>query len=335
MSDALWHGLIGGLSIVLMYLIYYLYKGIRNLIKNPASIHNLVSKLKCKTGSWLPKGGAPKKPLTENVKQKREKGINLVSHVPLWVTRGLIGLLSLGCIAGSGYGIYRLFDDLIIPERNAREDWRLIEMAQERPFIADSVAIILHNSLHHNCKNNRLGTSSLNWHESQARDLLHLGARSGDVKAQLHLGIAYESFWKNNWEDITVSVYHRKPFEKTKGGEFGALQHAAYWFKQASDAGCMEARGRLGVCYYLGNGCEYLPMAGERYIKEAADSGIAQFQYIYGVLLEKGLTGAYIYGSGNTEYFRTESQLSLAKEYWNLAAKQGYEPAISKLEKLY
>ena len=75
-------------------------------------------------------------------------------------------------------------------------------------------------------------------------------------------------------------------------------------------------------------------MAGERLIREAADSGIPRFQYVYGNLLERGLTGVYVKGD-QEQYFRTEPRIDLAKEYWELAAKQGHEKAQLKLEKEY
>ena len=336
MSDALWHGLIGAGSIAMMFAMYYCYKGIRHLIKNPEKISHAFDSLKWRIAKLTQKRADIQLKADSSIRQKEmsswQKSRSKPLSLPGWAKKTLIGLLSLAILAGVGYGIYWLFDDIIIPKRNADKDIRLIELAQNSPQLADSIACILHKT-NHFCNHIRY-TPLTDWHEERARELLHIGARAGDVMAQLHLGIGYESFWRYDWQDLAHASYHGKKYEKTSGGEYEALQHAVYWFKKASDAGNMEARGRLGLCYYLGNGCEYLPMAGERLIREAADSGIPRFQYVYGNLLERGLTGVYVNGD-QEQYFRTEPRIDLAKEYWELAARQGYEKAQLKLEKVY
>ena len=336
MSNAFYHGLIGALSIAMVYAVYYCYKGIRHLIKNPEKTGHAFDSLKWRIAKykqeraeiWMKsESNTVKKGISSN--QIRSNHFSL----PGWTKKVLIGLCVVACFAGTGYGIYRLFDDVIIPKRNANKDLHLVELAQNRPQLADSIACILHNT-HHYCNNIRNNGSTQNWHELQARELLLIGARAGDVMAQLHLGKGYESFWRSDWQDPSMPLYHNKSYDKTSGGEFDALQHAVYWFKEASDAGNMEARGRLGVCYFLGNGCEKLPLAGERLIKEAADSGLPQFQFIYGNHLERGLTGVYVNGD-REQFFRTEPRIDLAKEYWEMAAKQGHKKAQLKLEKVY
>ena len=333
MSDALWHGLIGAGSIAMMYAIYYSYKGIRRLIKNPEMLSHAFDSLKWRIAMYRKERSEHQIKSDRDIGYKdKPSGANHFSF-PGWMKKALIGLCVVGCLAGAGYGIYRLLDDVIIPKRNANKDMLLIELAQNRPQLADSIACILHNTEHY-CYNDRINRSTVDWHELQAQDLLLIGARSGDVQAQLHLGKGYESIWRFNWQDPSMPIYHNKSYDKTSGGEYEALQHAVYWFKEASDAGNMEARGRLGVCYYLGNGCEKLPLAGQRLIKEAADSGISQFQFLYGNLLERGLTGVYVKGD-QEQFFRTEPRVDLAKEYWEMAAKQGHEKAQLKLEKVY
>ena len=76
-------------------------------------------------------------------------------------------------------------------------------------------------------------------------------------------------------------------------------------------------------------------MVGERLIREAADGGNARFQYVYGNILSQGLSGVYFDSNGNSEYFRDEPMIDLAKQYWRMAAEQGLEEAKLKLEKVY
>lgn len=335
MSDALWHGIIGGLSIAMMYLVYYCYKGIRYLIKNPGTMSHAFDSFKYRISMLKEKRVKEPHKLDDEIVVKEQSYIPKSSSglsFPKWVKKLFVGLLALALLTGICYGTYRLFDDLIIPKRNAHKDLRLIELAQNNPQLADSIACILHGTNHY-CDNNRHRAYG-DWHEEQARELLHIGARAGSIAAQLHLGKGYESFWRSDWQAPSMPLYHNKSYDKKSGGEFEALQHAVYWFKEASDAGNMEARGRLGVCYYLGNGCERLPLAGERLIKEAADSGLSQFQYIYGNLLERGLTGVYVQGD-QEQFFRTEPRIDLAKKYWEMAAEQGNKKAQLKLEKVY
>lgn len=338
MSDALWHGIIGGLSIAMMYLVYYCYKGIRYLIKNPGTMSHAFDSFKYRISMLKEKRVKEPHKLDDEIVVKEQSFIPKSASglsFPKWVKKLFVGLLALALLTGICYGTYRLFDDLIIPKRNAHTDLRLIELAHSNPQLADSIACVFHNT-HHYCNNDRRYSpgEKNNWHQRQAQELLLIGAREGDIDAQLHLGKGYESYWYSDWEDPNMEIYHRKRFDKTSGGEYTALQHAAYWFNEAAMAGNMEARGRLGVCYYLGNGCEHRPTVGEAMIKAAADSGLSQFQYIYGNILERGLTGYYVKGD-QEQYFKTEPQLDLAKQYWALAAKQGHKKAQLKLEKMY
>lgn len=336
MSNAIWHGIIGGLSIAIIYALYYCFKVIRHIIKNPTTISHAFESFKWRTSRYKQERLERRMKSDSQIGQKDIPSKPILSSqfsLPRWTKKALIGLCLVACLAGAGYGIFRLLDDVIIPKRNANKDMRLIELAQNRPQLADSIACILHNTEHY-CYNERINRSTVDWHELQAQDLLLIGARAGDVQAQLHLGKGYESIWRFDWQEPSMPIYHNKSFDKTSGGEYEALQHAVYWFKEASDAGNMEARGRLGVCYYLGNGCEKLPLVGQRLIREAADSGISQFQFLYGNLLERGLTGVYVKGD-QEQFFRTEPRVDLAKEYWEMAAKQGHEKAQLKLEKVY
>ena len=338
MSNALWKGLVGLLSVVLMYVLYYLYKGVRYLIKNPGTIKYLLDSLKeWIIASWKNLFPERKKDSTTDIDKSPVASTTI--PIPQCVKKGLRYLLCFVCIIGVGVGIFFLIDRVIVPYHNTKLDEKLIEQAKKDPSIADKNAIALYNRFGHYC--NIL-------HGYQEFKLLELGARNGNVMAQLYLGIMYESNYvvkygdgygverhsHIDWPNTSRRVYHTKRVDKKNQSEIKMLEHAAYWFKMASDAGNMEARGRLGMCYLLGNGVEYQPVAGERLIKEAADSGLAQFQFIYGNLLEKGLTGFYVIDY-EEKYLRGEPQIALAKKYWELAANQGYEEATLKLEKLY
>ena len=305
------------------------------MIKHPEIIYSAFDSLKWRITQCKHKRAESQ--IKSDIDCKQENRIPMriclgQSSFPGWAKMALLGLCVVAYLSGVSYGIYRLLGEVIIPKRNAIIDRRLVEFAQNSPQLADSIACILHNTSH-DCDNVRK-TNFSNWHELQSRELLLIGARAGDVLAQLHLGKGYESCWLSDWQDPSMPIYHNKSNNKLSRGEYNDLQHAVYWFKTASDAGNMEARGRLGFSYYLGNGCEKLPLAGQRMIKEAADSGLALFQLLYGNILEKGLLGVYVEGD-QVQFYRTEPRIDLAKKYWKMAANQGNEVAQLKLEKEY
>lgn len=339
MSSALWKGLIGLLSVVLMFAIYYLYKGIRFLISNPKTIKYWFDSFKKIIKTCWEKLFPERKMDSVSDIDKSKVTTSSIS-TSIWGKKTICFLLGLVCFIGIGFGLFLLFDMVIVPNHNTKIDQKLIEQAKINPSIADKNAITLYNRSGHKCNL---------YHEYQEFKLLEFGARNGNVMAQLYLGIMYESKYivkygngygvvQNmhiDWANTSRRIYHTESVDKKKLSEIEMLEHAAYWFTKASDAGNMDARGRLGICYLLGNGVEYNPSVGERLIQEAADNGIAQFQYYFGNLLEKGLIGAWIDGDGTIHYFREEPRIEEAKLYWRLAANQGVEEAALKLEKLY
>ena len=331
MSDALWKGLVGALSVAMFFGVIYLYKGIRYLIKNPYVFKEGLSKTKqlFRQAWFKTRFVHNKETALESTPALNSKVVQ--SHIfPRWAKNSIICICALLGTAGLGYCCYRLYDDVISPFINNKHDERLIARANKNPSLADSIAVVLATTRHY-C--NYGGWEN---HKSITDDLLLLGARNGSVMAQVHLGKLYESFGiKTDWYDPFSDIYNHNKYKGGMGGTIEDLQHAAYWFQQASNAGNMEARGRLGVCYALGNGVEYLPMAGERMIKESADSGNARFQYIWGNRLARGVHGVFIDEEGNSEYFVDEPRMDEAKQYWQLAADQGIEEAKLKLEKIY
>ena len=338
MSNALWKGLIGAFSVVLMYLIIYLYKGGRYLIKNPQVLRDWFDRIK---GRFQRINSSLGKKLMKNRNQmtddptplKTEERGKKVIVFPHWLKKGLIYTGVLLALSGLVYGSYYLYEEVIQPYCYNRSDEKLINAANQNPSLADSIAIVLAKTNHH-C---RQWSYDNQHHQRQTRELLFLGARNGDAMAQLHLGKRYESNWRqDDWYDPTTDYYYHSQMKKnTPSKDREDVEHAAYWFEQASKAGNIEAKGRLGVCYALGNGVEYLPLVGERLIHEAADGGNARFQYVYGNLLSRGLSGVYIDSDGNSTYFRDEPMIDLAKQYWRMAAEQGLEEAKLKLERVY
>ena len=124
MSDALWHGLIGAGSIAMMYAIYYCYKGIRRLIKNPEMLSHSFDSFKWRIARFRKERAERQMKSGRDIGLKdKQKGPSHIS-LPGWTKKALIGLCVVACLAGSGYGIYRLLDDVIIPKRNAIKDMR-------------------------------------------------------------------------------------------------------------------------------------------------------------------------------------------------------------------
>lgn len=194
-------------------------------------------------------------------------------------------------------------------------------------------------------------------HKEKAVFILRNAAESGNANAQFTLGELYYSrgafecqdfsyrdatdfytclSWSNHI-NLNSGEYIINNISEDIGKEY--LRKGAYWFSKAANQGHVRALFYLGVCYNKGCGVKSNLLKGEVLIKKAAVLGEPNAQLFYGDMLRTGeiCIGVH-YGptTGNDEFFISGiPNISLAKEWWTKALKNGNEKARERLEKVY
>ena len=190
-----------------------------------------------------------------------------------------------------------------------------------------------------------LDIDSINHHNSNARikaiDLLTKYARKNNTDCQMLLADCLVEEFKN--------------------------EKAAYWYLQAARKGNAKAQGKIGYFYEYGIGLKQDFLKAIYWTKLGAANGEPTAQYYIGMMYANGLAlyknhsnNKYYWYEGNG-HFRTsedvlgidltgyelnlvlnrpyivylESDITKAKYYLSLAAKQGYKDAQDALEKVY
>ena len=92
------------------------------------------------------------------------------------------------------------------------------------------------------------------------------------------------------------------------------------WYRKAAEHGHAEAQGRLGSCYYSGDGVAKNLVEAVKWYRKAAEQGDAVAQYLLGL--------CYQYGDGIA---KDETE---ATKWYSKAAEQGFIKAKAKLEAL-
>jgi len=168
------------------------------------------------------------------------------------------------------------------------------------------------------------------WSQSSLADL-KTKADSGDVKAEVDLGIAYASGNGLTADDAEAVHWFRKaadqgdPAGEYLLGEMYALGHgvskdykqAAFWMQKAADQGDTRALSNLGAMYLNGLGVKRDEKRAFRLTEQAANKGLATAEFGLGMMYASGV------GVG--------SDLHKAVEWYSKAAKQGDAPALNNL----
>mgnify|MGYP004456531347 FL=1 len=190
-----------------------------------------------------------------------------------------------------------------------------------------------------------LDIDSINYHNSNARtkavDLLTKYARKNNTDCQMLLADCLVGEFKN--------------------------EKAAYWYLQAAKKGNAKAQGKIGYFYEYGIGLRQDFLKAIYWTKLGAENGDPTAQYYMGMMYANGLAiyknhsnNKYYWYKGNG-HFRTsgdvlgidltgyelnlvlnkpyivylEPDITKAKYYLSLSAKQGYKDAQDALEKVY
>jgi TPR repeat protein len=133
----------------------------------------------------------------------------------------------------------------------------------------------------------------------EAVRLYRLAANQGHVRAQINLGLMYE---------------HGRGVTKD-------LVESARLYKLAADQGNATGQNNLGVMYETGRGVAKNEAEAVRLYQLSAKQGNASGQYNLGDMYERGLGGF-------------SRELSTAKSWYRLAARQGHEAAQTALKRL-
>ena len=194
--------------------------------------------------------------------------------------------------------------------------------------------------------------------ETKAIEVLTNSAEQGNVNSMVLLGRFYKGYnIKKGFEDGWNSRWQKSD----------SFDKSSYWYLQAAKKGNAEAQGELGHNYKYGFGVKQDFDKAIYWTKQGADNGDAVAQWRMGNLYASGL--AYYWGyftdyqiwwyTGNgfvakdnpnahldrqyianmkskePEQVFLAPNIKKAKQYWILAANQGFQQAKNSLEKIY
>ena len=172
---------------------------------------------------------------------------------------------------------------------------------------------------------------------SQANKWLARAAKQGSACAQLRLGFHYkaglgvEEDPAKAYEWFLLAASQGQPDAETHLGNcyrdgYGvepSLVEAVNWYLKAIADGGEYAKNNLALCYIENTGEETCIVEGFHLMKEAAEEGCDLAQYHLGLYYENGLAAAGV-----------SPDLPRAREYYGLAAEQGYDPAKQAVDRI-
>ena len=172
---------------------------------------------------------------------------------------------------------------------------------------------------------------------SQANKWLARAAKQGSACAQYRLGFHYDAGLGVEQDPVKafewylLAAQQGQPEAENKLGNcyrdgYGvepSLVEAVNWYLKAIADGNKYAKNNLAFCYIEMTGEETCIVEGFHLMKEAAEEGCDLAQYNLGWYYENGLAAAGI-----------SPDLPRAREYYGLAAEQGYDPAKQAVDRI-
>ena len=172
---------------------------------------------------------------------------------------------------------------------------------------------------------------------SQANKWLARAAKQGSALAQVRLGFHYqeglgvEEDPAKAYEWYLLAASQGQPVAENNLGicyrdGYGvepSLVEAVNWFLKAIADGCKGAKNNLAMCYIERTGEETCIVEGFHLLEEAAEEGDDMAQFNLGWYYENGLAAAGV-----------SPDLPRAREYYGLAAEQGYDPAKQAVDRI-
>ncbi len=172
---------------------------------------------------------------------------------------------------------------------------------------------------------------------SQANKWLARAAKQGSALAQVRLGFHYqeglgvEEDPAKAYEWYLLAASQGQPVAENNLGicyrdGYGvepSLVEAVNWFLKAIADGCKGAKNNLAMCYITRTGEETFIVEGFHLLEEAAEEGDDMAQFNLGWYYENGLAAAGV-----------SPDLPRAREYYGLAAEQGYDPAKQAVDRI-
>ena len=172
---------------------------------------------------------------------------------------------------------------------------------------------------------------------SQANKWLARAAKQGSAQAQLRLAFHYQEGL--GVEEDPAKAYEWYLLAASQGqpnaennlaicyrdgyGVEPSLVEAVNWFLKAIADGCKPAKNNLAMCYITRTGEETCIVEGFHLLEEAAEEGDDMAQFNLGWYYENGLAAAGV-----------SPDLPRAREYYGLAAEQGYDPAKQAVDRI-
>lgn len=183
-------------------------------------------------------------------------------------------------------------------------------------------------------------------------------ANKDDTESQFILGN-----WYRHDEPLIAISWYEKAIEK---GDVRAMhrladtyyqikdyEHAFYWYKEAAEKGDIECQSHVGYMYTYGKGVDINHKKAGYWIRRAAESGYSVAQFNLGLFYSRGSIGlekderkafdwfklAAQQGHSGAQYnvgvyYFKQNQSEEARKWFQLAAENGSEDAISILKRL-
>ena len=175
-------------------------------------------------------------------------------------------------------------------------------------------------------------------HIERGLAILRNAAEKGNADAQFTLGAIYAGCRYDAKEP-----YFKDENDKYANTMFGGridFKRAAYWYTLAANQGHGSALNNLGNAYRKGAGVERNYVKATELIRKAAEQGDPSAQLNYGDMFRDGEVYFRVVTDsikGKTFLIEVEpyKRISLAKEWWTKALKNGNEKAKERLEQVY